>query len=130
MINIAARYAGLGVLLGTAAFILTGTWVPLGVTTVGFLSTWLFTSGLPVLVIHEDKIRTYAVRETEKWLRLRPCYDYGGCKWRGDGCAGRPLVLGPGVGCVHMTRKRYLDQCEVCVRPGQFCRCDQGKHDC
>jgi hypothetical protein len=44
----------------------------------------------------------YPLRRDE--YEVAACYDYGGCMWAGDGCKGKPVVLGPGEGCVHTCR--------------------------
>lgn len=98
-----------GMAMGALVWAGTGMWQFLAMSAMGAMCTWLFTyPGRP-----RRRVREFVRVEIRDIEHLAQCYDYGGCQWAGDGCAGKPLVLGPGRGCPHIRQlsagKRCLD---------------------
>lgn len=105
--NEATKSAGLGVALCATIWACTGIWQFFAVGLIGMACTWVFSP--PVHPQPRRRVREFVRVEIRDIERLAACYDYGGCKWAGDGCAGKPLVLGSGRGCAHTAGKRCLD---------------------
>lgn len=118
MMNESVKGALAGAAFGGVIWACTGMWQFFAVAMVGALCTWMFTPPTRVQPRPRvrGKIRVGLKPAAEAELRARygrlpsemACYDYGGCKWTGDGCAGKPLVLGPGKGCAHTQAPRVL----------------------
>lgn len=80
----------------------TGIWQFAAVAAIGMAFTWVTTP--PVHPQPRRRVRDFVRVEIRDLERLAACYDYGGCQWAGDGRKGKPVVLGPGEGCVHTGR--------------------------
>jgi hypothetical protein len=108
MINEATKINLSVAVFGGVIWAFTGTWQFFAVAAGGALCTWMFTSP-------PDRPQPRPRRRVREFVRVEirdietvaACYDYGGCKWAGDGCAGKPVVLGPGEGCVHTGKSRH-----------------------
>lgn len=100
--NEATKSAGLGVAFAGTIWLCTGVWQFFAFAVLGMAFTWVFTS--PARPQPRPRVREFVrveIREgvLEQFGAELACYDYGGCQWAGDGCAGKPLVLGSG--CPH-----------------------------
>lgn len=114
--NEAVKGAATGAAFGGVIWITTGIWQFFAVTMVGVVCAWLFSP--PARPQPRRRVRDFVhveIRDVDKIVgaysngMTRACYDYGGCQWAGDGCAGKPLVLGPGKGCMHTAGRRVPD---------------------
>lgn len=79
----------------TMVSVLTGNWLVLVATVAAVVYTMLIS---PACRPQRRELARVEIREAQELLA---CYDYGGCQWAGDGCKGKPLVLGSGKGCAH-----------------------------
>lgn len=127
MMTAATKGTLMGAAFGAVVWAGTGTWQFFVVTLAGAMCTWMFTHpGRPQPRVRvREGIRVHLRPAAEAELRARygelpsarklyeearrlygeDCYDYGGCKWAGDGAEGLPLVLRSGEGCVHTGRR-------------------------
>jgi hypothetical protein len=104
--NEATKSAGLGVAFCAVIWMCTGLWQFAAIAAVGMAFTWVTTP--PTRPQPRRRVRDFVRVEIRDIERLAACYDYGGCKWRGDGVKGQPLILGPGKGCHHLRMQASL----------------------
>jgi hypothetical protein len=137
--NESVKGAAMGAAFGGVIWATTGIWQFFAVAMVGVACTWVFTP--PAAPQPRRRVREFVrveIRDAGKLRdqlaadeagydayrmqtdRLAACYNYGGCQWTGDGCAGKPLVLGSGKGCQHT---RQVDQRE-CACYNVPCTCN------
>jgi hypothetical protein len=100
----AVKSAALGAAVGGTVWAATGVWQFFACAMLGLACTWLFTPAARPQP--RRRVREFVRVEIRDIERLAACYDYGGCKWAGDGCKGRPLVRGPGKGCMHTNQEK------------------------
>jgi hypothetical protein len=118
VMNQATKSAGLSVVFCSVIWLCTGIWQFAAVAAIGMAFTWVTTPPsrpqprrlvrefVRVEIREPSKLRRWLTEPSLPGVRIYPggdprCYDYGGCQWAGDGCKGKPVVLGPGTGCGH-----------------------------